>query len=285
MAWRDPHQRALVIAHFEAGELEPMGRRDDDDAVLRQDITPFDELIQCRQGHSCLGAAIQTGSIRARGGIGQLVLSSLFDDPLEGTEHLYSPFVAYRRPNLDCGGERFLCRHFTIFAKTGEIAEIERVRVRGLGAGDAWEPVDQSQLAHHQQTFAQGAHVAQVSCGNDDPVWDLPVELLDNLDADRLLSLHAQRIHRVGQVDGLVGGHLLHDAHAAIKVGIQRQNQSAVGQGLDQLGCGDLAPGEKDNSWNARRSRIGGYCSRGVASGCAGHSPDRAAVGHHLTHD
>ena len=92
-----------------------------------------------------------------------------------------------------------------------------------LGAGNTRQPVYQAQCPQHQQALAQGADVAQVARWDDDPVRRLPIELLRYLNADSLLSFHPQRVHRVCQIDGLIRGNLAHNAHAAIKVGIQYQ--------------------------------------------------------------
>ena len=69
-----------------------------------------------------------------------------------------------------------------------------------------------------------------------------PVELLDDLDADGLLALDAQRVHRVGQVKRRVLGDLLHQLHAAVEVGVQVEHQRAVGNRLDQLRASEILP-------------------------------------------
>ena len=113
---------------------------------------------------------------------------------------------------------------------------------------------DQPEVAHHEQAAAQGGDIPQVAAGDDDHVRDLPVELLDDLDADGLLSLDAQRVHGIGQVDRLVLGDLLHNAHAAVKVRVQRQHQRAVGDRLDELRNRDLALGQQAR-WTGCRQR------------------------------
>ena len=40
-----------------------------------------------------------------------------------------------------------------------------------------------------EQAFAEGADVAQIPHWDNDPVRNLPVELLDDLDGDRLVGL------------------------------------------------------------------------------------------------
>jgi hypothetical protein len=78
-------------------------------------------------------------------------------------------------------------------------------------------------------------HVAEVAARDHHPVGHLPVELLDDLDPDRLLPLDAQAVHRVGEVDPVARGDLLHDLHAAVEVGVEREHDRAVRDGLDQL--------------------------------------------------
>ena len=90
--------------------------------------------------------------------------------------------------------------------------------------------------------------------GDDHHVRHLPVELLDDLDRDRLLSLEPQAVHRVGEVDAPLGGEPLHDGHAAVEVGVERQHRRAVGQRLHQLRGRHLAP-RQDARWRGCRRR------------------------------
>jgi len=63
-------------------------------------------------------------------------------------------------------------------------------------------------LISHPEPLVKGVDVAQVAARDDDPVGHLPVELLHDLHGGRLLPLKPERVHRVGQVDGRLGGHL-----------------------------------------------------------------------------
>ena len=254
-----------MIANLEAGELEAVGGRDDDDAVFGPDIPVLDQFGQRRQRHAGLGAAVQTRAVGPGGRVRQFVLAGLLDDPVKGPQHLYRPLVADRRTDLDGAGQCLLGLHRPVLFPAPQIAENQRVGVRGLGSGDAGQPVDQSQLFHHQKAAAQCTDVAQVTGRDDHPVGDIPTQLLGNLDGHRLLALDAQRIHRVGQVDRLVGRHLLHDTHAAVEIGIKRQHQRAVGDGLGQLRGGDLALRQKDDGRDTGGSAIGSQCGRGIA--------------------
>jgi hypothetical protein len=122
----------------------------------------------------------------------------------------------------------------------------------GLGHADARLADDQPHVEQHVETFAQCGHVAQIAAGNDHPLGDLPVELLHDLERDGLLSLDAQAVHRVREIDPVALGHLLHDLHAAIEVRVQSEDHGAVGHGLDQLGQRDLAPGQEDDGRDPR---------------------------------
>ena len=80
----------------------------------------------------------------------------------------------------------------------------------------------------------------------------------------------------------LVLGDLLHHAHAAVEVRVQRQHQGAVGDGLDELGDGDLALGQQHDGLDAGRGAVDRQRRRGVAGRGAGHRLDRRAFADHL---
>ena len=134
-----------------------------------------------------------------------------------------------------------------------------------LGTGDARQLRDQSQLAHHHEALPQGADVAEIAARDDYPIRHLPVELLHQLDADGLLPLDAQGIHRIGKVNAVAGTDFLHEGHAAVEVCIQRQRQGAVGDGLNQLGVGYLALGEENDGLQPGDGAVGSQRRGGVA--------------------
>ena len=76
-------------------------------------------------------------------------------------------------------------------AEAIEIALIQRIGALRLGTGDTRQFGDDAQVAHEQKTTPQRADVAKVAAGNDDPIRHLPVKLLHEFDADRLLALDA----------------------------------------------------------------------------------------------
>jgi hypothetical protein len=97
----------------------------------------------------------------------------------------------------------------------------------------ARHPVNHSQVLAHLEALVEGVDVAQVAPRDNHPLRDIPVELLADLDGRRLLALQPQTIERVGQVDGQLGRHLTDQPHAPVEVGVNGQDESAVGDGLD----------------------------------------------------
>ncbi len=130
-----------------------------------------------------------------------------------------------------------------------------------------------------------GADVAQVPAREDDDVGHFPVELLDDLERQRLLALEPQAVHRVGEVDRAFGGEALHDRHAAVEVGVEREHERAVGERLHQLRRRHARPRQDDDGRNPRRRRVGGERRRRVTGRGARDGADAAAVGDHLLDD
>ena len=142
--------------------------------------------------------------------------------------------------------------------------------------------VDQAEVAHHHQAFAERGDVAEIAARDDDHVRRFPVELLDDFDAHGLLALDPQRVHRVGQINRFVLGDFLHQLHAAVEIGVQRKHQRAVGDRLDELGDGNFPARQQHDGLDAGGGAIGRQRRRGVAGGGAGDGLDRRAFGNHL---
>ena len=113
-------------------------------------------------------------------------------------------------------------------------------------------------VEHEVEPRAQRADVAEVPARDDDDVGNLPVPLLHDLDRDRLLALEAQAVHRVRQVDALLVRQPLHDAHAAVEVGVEREHQRAVRERLQQLGDRHLPLRQDDDRRDTGRGAVGG---------------------------
>ena len=160
--------------------------------------------------------------------------------------------------DLDGAGECFLGLDWLEGFEITQVRTVERIGPLGLRDDDARQLGDQPEVLHHQQSLAQRRDVAEIATGDDDHVRRLPIELLDDLDADGLLALDPKRIHRVGQVERRVLGDLLDQPHAAVEVGVQVEHQRAVGDGLDQLGDGNLSPRQQHDRLDAGGGAIGG---------------------------
>ena len=85
-------------------------------------------------------------------------------------------------------------------------SQVERIRRCGLRDDDARPLGDEAERLHHVEPGAKRADVAEIAARDDDDVGHRPVELLHDLDADGLLSLEAQAVHRVREVDALFAG-------------------------------------------------------------------------------
>ena len=141
------------------------------------------------------------------------------------------------------------------------------------------------EVAHHQKALAQGTDVAQIAAGNDHPVGDLPIELLDQLDGHSLLALEPQTVHRVGEVDGALLGNLLHQRHAAVKVRVETQHERAVGERLHELRRRDLVTWQQHDRRDASRRTVVRQGGGRVTRGRAGDRGDALSLGDHLLDD
>ena len=156
--------------------------------------------------------------------------------------------------------------------------------VEGLGAGgvddgQAGDPVDQAEMLELDERLAEGAGVAEVAAGHDDPVGRLPGQGLQDPVHDRLLAFEAERVDRVHQVDAEPVGHLADPVHGVVEVADDLDRQGAVVERLGQLAIGDLARADEDDRLEAeRRGRaVDRQRRRGVAGAGAG---DPAGVDH-----
>ena len=87
----------------------------------------------------------------------------------------------------------------------------------------------------------KAAGVAEVAGGKRDPVRRIPVELLQELEHDRFLSLDPPRIHGVEQVDAESLRRIADQGEADIKVATNSQRARTVSERLLQLPHRNLA--------------------------------------------
>ena len=63
------------------------------------------------------------------------------------------------------------------------------------------DEIDFDQLEGVIEALGDRADVPKVAARDEHPIGHLPVELLEDLDRDRLLSLDPQAVHRVREID------------------------------------------------------------------------------------
>ena len=97
------------------------------------------------------------------------------------------------------------------------------------------------------ERLAEGADVAQVAAGHDDPVGHFPAQRLQHAEHDRLLPFEAEGVDAVDQVDAQLAGDLLDALHGVVEVAGDLHRQGAVVEGLGQLAVGDLARADEDD--------------------------------------
>src|SRR6266508_2900512 len=102
--------------------------------------------------------------------------------------------------DLDRGRHRVGDDRSKAIETVGEVVG-ERGGAGGLDCRQTRHAVDQTGVPEIGEGLAEGGGVAEIAAGERDDVRDLPVELLEHLEDDRLLSLQAEGIHRVHEVN------------------------------------------------------------------------------------
>ena len=121
------------------------------------------------------------------------------------------------------------------------------------------------------ERLAEGAGVAQVSAGHDDPVGRLPAQRFQHAEHDRLLPFQPEGIDAVDQVDAQLLADLLDAGHGVVEVAGDLHRQRAVVERLRKLAVGDLARADEDHRLHQPRDgAIEGQRGAGVAGRGAG---------------
>ena len=280
-----PGDQPQVVRRLLLRELQPVGGGDHDHALVRADDLPLHELPEGGQGDAGVRAVEHPGPVGAGRLVGELGLARLLDDPVELAQHLDGALVADRVADLDRAGERLLRLHRTERLEARQVREVEGIGVLGLGHRDAGQLLDEPERLHHEEALAERARVPEVAAGDDDPVRNLPVELLHELDGDGLLALDAEAVHGVGQVDGALLGDLLDQRHAPVEVRVQREDERPVRQRLHELRGRDLVAGQEDHGGDSGGGAVVRQRGRGVPGGRAGDGGDRVPLLDHLLDD
>mmetsp|Transcript_13167 Transcript_13167/g.44609 ORF Transcript_13167/g.44609 Transcript_13167/m.44609 type:complete len:517 (+) Transcript_13167:425-1975(+) len=285
----DALQALLVVGDLGGGELEAVRRGDDNHAVVAVDGALLAQLLHGREAHARVRAGEHTRQVRPRGHVHDLVLGGLLDDAVGPLERVNGTVHGHRVANLDRRGDGLLRLDRREALPAALVGAVKRVGVVRLRDHHARYPVHEAELVGHVEALPEGVDVAEVARGHHAEVGPLPVELLEDLDGRGLLALDAQGVEGVGQVDGHLLDHLLDELHAAVKVCVHLDHGCAVGDRLEQLGGGDLAPGQDDHAGDARGGAVGREGRGGVPRGRAAHRGDLggARLAHvvHLGHE
>ena len=184
--------------------------------------------------------------------------------------------------DLDRRGQRRLRRDRleVPVALVGQVAAGWPPRLRD---DDARPLADDAERFEHVEAGAERADVAEIAARDDHDVGHLPVELLDDLDGDRLLAFEPQAVHRVGQVHALLAAQAACTMAMQPSKSVSSDSTSApLASGCTSCAVVTLPFGQDDDGRDARGGRVGGQRRGGVAGRRAGDGLHRAAVGHHL---
>jgi len=139
----------------------------------------------------------------------------------------------------------------------------------GLYAGEHGDLVDPADLLELGDGLVDGPDVRGVPHGQDDPVGDVVLELVHDLEEHGLLPLGAVWVDGVEQVQLPLVGHLPGQGEGVVEVPVDGQDLGAEEKGLRQLAHGDLAGGQEHGALHAGLGGVGRQGCGGVARGCA----------------
>ena len=122
------------------------------------------------------------------------------------------------------------------------VEAVERVRAGGVDDRQARHALEQAEVLQLDERLAEGADVAEVAAGHDDPVGRLPGQRLEDAVHDRLLPFEAEGVDAVDEVDAELARDLLDALHGVVEVAGDLHRQRAVVERLGELAVGDLAP-------------------------------------------
>ncbi|KAF4363550.1 hypothetical protein F8388_002091 [Cannabis sativa] len=67
--------------------------------------------------------------------------------------------------------------------------KIKRVGVGSLSTNKPWNLINETQLLAHFESFVEGINITKITTRNDNPIGNLPIELLQNLNSCCFLTL------------------------------------------------------------------------------------------------
>ncbi len=149
----------------------------------------------------------------------------------------------------------------------------------GLDDAEAREAGNEAVGAEFAEGLAEGGHVAEVAAGKDDPIGDLPIELIEQFDDDGFLAFDAEGVDGVEEVDAEAIGEGADEGEDLIEVGFDLEGACAVFEGLGEFAEADVAVGEEDDGFETGGGGVGGHGGGGVAGGDAGDAAEAEAPG------
>ena len=135
----------------------------------------------------------------------------------------------------------------------------------GLHGQESGNAVDQPETMRLVERLSERRRVAEIPRWQRDPVGRVPRKLLEHLEDDRLLSLDAERIHRVHEVDAELFAGVAREPEAVVEVAADLQRARPIGYGLRQLSRRHTPFRNEHERRNARLGRVGAERCRRVA--------------------
>ena len=100
----------------------------------------------------------------------------------------------------------------------------------GLHCGEPRQPVYQAERLSLDQRFAECRSVTEVARREHDPVGRIPVQLMQQLEDDRLLPFDPKWIDRVQEIDAEAGTGLFGEPEAGVEITADQEGLRSVGE-------------------------------------------------------
>ncbi len=158
-------------------------------------------------------------------------------------------------------------------------AFVEVVKRIGPGSVDnrhTRNPVNESQVGQFGEGLAEGAGIAEVAAGGDNPVGRMPLQAFEHAVHNRLLAFEAEGVQRVEQVQTQVPAHLLDPPHTVIEVAFNLNRLRPIVQGLAEFAVGHPPRADKHGAFHPAGVGVEGDGGGGIAGAGAG---DMASAG------
>lgn len=177
-----------MVVDFEVRKLQSMGGADHHGFVAGFDDAALDQFGEDCQGDSGMGAGEHTGQIRMGCCCGEFIFRGLFDDAVGFDDRFNRLVIADGITNANGVGEGILGCDRDFFLESIFEGFIEGVGLGGLSCDEARHAGNQAQVHHQPESLVEGADVAEVADGDDDPIGDFPVKLPQDFDAYGFLA-------------------------------------------------------------------------------------------------